>query len=108
LVGDVADRLKELVYERAEMMGCKVITLEVMPDHVHLFIQGDPELTPNKIIGKIKGYTSHELRREFKELTTRLPTLWTWILKNRRECDIFEAVYQVSNISNTQTRNNTM
>lgn len=78
MVGDVADRLKELVYERAEMMGCKVITLEVMPDHVHLFIQGDPELTPNKIIGKIKGYTSHELRREFKELTTRLPTLWTW------------------------------
>ncbi|MEM3476802.1 MAG: transposase, partial [Candidatus Micrarchaeaceae archaeon] len=34
-------------------------------------------LTPNKIIGEIKGYSSHQLRKEFKELRTRLPTLWS-------------------------------
>ena len=34
-------------------------------------------MTPNEIVGAIKGYTSHELRKEFKELRTRLPTLWS-------------------------------
>jgi putative transposase len=48
-----------------------------MPDHVHLFIQADPRLAPNSIIGQIKGFTSRVLRREFRELRSRLPTLWT-------------------------------
>ncbi len=29
------------------------------------------------IVNKIKGYTSHELRKEFPSLKSRLPTLWT-------------------------------
>jgi len=77
LVGDIEKRLKELIKEKAEKMDCKVIALEVMPDHVHLFIQGNPKISPNSIVGQIKGYTSHSLRKEFKELRTKLPTLWT-------------------------------
>ena len=29
------------------------------------------------VVGKIKGFTSHELRNEFPSLKKRLPTLWT-------------------------------
>jgi putative transposase len=77
LVGRIASRLKELVGAKAKELGCKVLALEVMPDHVHLFIQADPRLAPNSIIGQIKGFTSRVLRREFRELRSRLPTLWT-------------------------------
>jgi len=77
LVGTVEKRLKELIKEKAEQLDCKVIALEVQPDHTHLFIQGKPKHSPNLIIGQIKGYTSRILRKEFKELRTRLPSLWT-------------------------------
>ena len=77
LQGNIAKRARELIREKADDIGCRVISLEVMPDHIHLFIEGNPTLTPNKIVGDIKGYSSHELRKEFSELRTRLPTLWT-------------------------------
>jgi len=47
-----------------------------MPDHVHLFISVDPDLAPNQVAHRLKGYTSHVLRREFPHLI-RLPALWT-------------------------------
>ena len=66
-----------LINQKAEEIECKVIAVETMPDHIHLFIEGKPTMTPNKIIGTIKGYTSHELRKEFPELKSKLPTLWS-------------------------------
>lgn len=77
LVGKIKIRLEELIRMKAKDLGCEIITMEVMPDHVHLFIQGTPKLSPNSIIGQIKGFTSRMLRKEFKELRSRLPTLWT-------------------------------
>lgn len=77
LVGDIAKRLDELIREKATQLKCKVLALEIMPDHVHLFIQGTPQISPNSIVGQIKGYTSRVLRSEFKEARSRLPTLWT-------------------------------
>lgn len=77
LVGKIEERLKELVKEKSKELSCEIITLEVMPDHVHLFIQANPKISPNSIVGQIKGYSSRILRKEFRELRTRLPTLWT-------------------------------
>ncbi len=48
-----------------------------MPDHVHLLLDVDPRIGIDKIVGKIKGYTSFQLRDEFPWLKKRLPTLWT-------------------------------
>ena len=77
LVDQIATRLDKLIRQKSEQLKCKIIALEIMPDHVHLFIQGNPKISPNSLIGQIKGYTSRMLREEFKELKTRLPTLWT-------------------------------
>jgi putative transposase len=77
LVGKIEQRLKDLIQEKAKQINCTILALKIMPDHVHLFITGNPIMTPNKIVGQIKGYTSHQLRKEFAELRTRLPTLWT-------------------------------
>jgi putative transposase len=77
LIGHIAKRTKELIRQKAKELNCKIIALEIMPDHIHLFIQGTPQISPNSLIGQIKGYTSRVLRKEYKELRTRIPTLWT-------------------------------
>ena len=77
LVGAVRDRLESLIREKVEQLGCKVIALTIGEDHAHLFVQANPKLSPNTIIGQVKGCTSRILRKEFPELRRRLPTLWT-------------------------------
>jgi len=51
--------------------------MEVMPDHVHLLIDCAPSPGIDKIVGKIRGYTSHTIRKEFPWMKRRLPSLWT-------------------------------
>lgn len=77
LTDALAQRMKELVLEKQDEYGYAVIEMEVMPDHVHLLLDVDPRIGINRIVGKIKGYTSHKLRAEFPWLKKRLPTLWT-------------------------------
>lgn len=77
LVNDVDSRLKELIFQIAEEYKFDVIELEIMPDHVHLLMEVDPQLGIHKAIKTIKGKTSRILRQEFRQLTTKLPTLWT-------------------------------
>ena len=54
-----------------------VLEMEVMPDHVHLLLDVDPTIGINIIVSRIKGRTSNVLNREFPELQSKLPTLWT-------------------------------
>ena len=77
LVNEVEDRLKTLLVEKAEEIGCEISIQEVMPDHVHIFIKTKPTLAPHYIVQQLKGYTSRILRKEFHKLKSRIPTLWT-------------------------------
>lgn len=43
LVNGVDVRLKELLYEIAKEHDVNILSMEVMPDHVHLFIEMDPD-----------------------------------------------------------------
>lgn len=76
IVGDIAKRCAELIRKKSKELKCDVKALEIMPDHVHLFIQGNPLQAPNLIIAQIKGVTSRLLRQEFPSLM-KMPTLWT-------------------------------
>jgi putative transposase len=76
LIGNIKKRLIELITQKSREINCKIISLEIMPDHVHLFIKSNPQLSPNYIIGQIKGFSSRILRKEFPELLI-LPSLWT-------------------------------
>lgn len=77
LVDGIDERLKELILQTASEINADVIEMEVMPDHVHLLIEVDPQYGINRAIRHIKGVTSHTLRSEFPKLKSRLPTLWT-------------------------------
>ena len=77
LVRDVERRLKELIIQICAERQIEIIEMEIMPDHVHLLCEVDPQYGIHKAIREIKGTTSRILRQEFKHLTTKLPTLWT-------------------------------
>lgn len=77
LTGDIKERLIELVTEKCNELDIEVKSLEVMSDHVHLFVSAPPIWAPQEIAGRIKGYTSRILRKEFTSLRSRLPTLWS-------------------------------
>ncbi len=74
---EIQNRLKSLILEKQEEYGYSVLEIEVMPDHVHLLLDVNPQKGVYKIVGLIKGHTSRVLRFEFSELRSRLPTLWT-------------------------------
>lgn len=76
LVGDVAKHLEELLYEKTKELDCEIIALEIMEDHVHLFLCCPPTLAPDQIMFRLKGYTSRVLRQEFPHLL-KLPSMWT-------------------------------
>ncbi|NLK00099.1 MAG: IS200/IS605 family transposase [Clostridia bacterium] len=77
LVGEVESRLRELILEKAGQFDAEINTMQIMPDHVHLFVKSTPVLSPHFIVQQLKGYTSRILRKEFSELRSRIPTLWT-------------------------------
>ncbi len=77
LVGPVAARLKELIVETCTAISVEIQEMEIMPDHVHLLLDIDPQFGVHKAVKRIKGVSSRVLRQEFKELTTKLPTLWS-------------------------------
>lgn len=77
LVGPVEERLKELLREKAETLRVSIEALEVMPDHVHLFVNADPTEAVQHLVNQFKGATSRILRQEFPPLRSRLPSLWS-------------------------------
>lgn len=76
LVGDVAQRLQEIIFGLVTEHGWKLIALEIMPDHIHFFINAPANESPAQIAKWIKGRASHYLRKEFPDLK-KLPTLWS-------------------------------
>jgi putative transposase len=76
LVGPLKERLEVIIRESAPQLESEVLALEVMPDHIHLFLSATPQWAPNQLVGRIKGKSARLLRQEFPVLL-RMPSLWT-------------------------------
>jgi putative transposase len=76
LVGDIAADCGRLIRRKCEERGGDVLALEVMPDHVHLFVRCFPTNSATEVVKEVKGLTAHELRAKYLALH-RLPSLWT-------------------------------
>jgi len=76
LTGAIAARLREVLGDVAVERGWPIENLTVMPDHLHLFVRGDPTAPAHEMVRLFKGRSSRVLRQEFPHLL-RLPSLWT-------------------------------
>ena len=70
-------RLKEIIAGVAQETRSEILEMEVMPDHVHLLCEVDPQYGIATFVRLVKGRSSRLLRQEFPKLKSRLPTLWT-------------------------------
>ncbi|MBE9498686.1 IS200/IS605 family transposase [Streptomyces sp. GKU 257-1] len=77
LEGRIEQCLKQIVREVIEEKGAWLVELEVMPDHIHMLVEVDPQYGVHRLVKAMKGRSSRVLREEFPALKSRLPTLWT-------------------------------
>lgn len=77
LVNGVDGRLKDIIRETCAEIHAELIEMEVMPNHVHLLVEVDPQYGIHRAVRLIKGRSSRLLRDEYPWLKSRLPTLWT-------------------------------
>ena len=77
LASGIDARLKTILQEVASDLQAEIIEMEIMPDHVHILVEVDPQFGVHRFVKAAKGRSSRLLRQEFPELKRRLPTLWT-------------------------------
>ncbi len=76
LVGAVKARLEQTIKQVAKEKDVEILALEIMSDHLHLFISAYPTIAIHKLIKAFKGRSSNLLRKEFPHLL-KIPSLWT-------------------------------
>ena len=77
LIDNIAKDLKQIFFDIAKEKDIEIKALEIMPDHVHIFISFDPRQPLHELIQLFKGRSSHILREKYPKLKSRIPSLWT-------------------------------
>lgn len=72
LVGKIADDLHELHKLIARKKGVTLVTQEILPDHVHLFITAHPKFAPANIVKIFKGISAKKLFETHPEIKNKL------------------------------------
>jgi len=75
LVDAIATDCESIIRTTAANSQIEVLSLAIMPDHVHAFVSSPPKLSPHIIVKRLKGATARFLREKYPQLT-RLPHLW--------------------------------
>jgi len=77
LVDGIADCLRGIIRDTCSEHTVELIEMEVMPDHVHVLVNVDPQYGIHRLVKTIKGRSSRIIRTDFPSIKSRLPTLWT-------------------------------
>lgn len=73
LTGEVAAHLTDILHLIAEKKGLEILSLEVMPDHIHLFVSSPPQNAPSLIVNWFKGISARMYNYWYGET----PIKWT-------------------------------
>ncbi len=71
--GEVAGRVKEILQEIAAEKGLEISGIEVMPNHIHLFVSSPPQNSPALLVNWFKGISARLYNHRFKDVRLR----WT-------------------------------
>ena len=72
LVGAVADTTKEVIADLCNKQGFEIRAIEVMPDHVHLFVSAPPKIPLTQVAKAIKGGSARAIFTRHPELRKQL------------------------------------
>ncbi len=71
VVGDIANHLQEQISQICEQYKFALLEMEIMPDHLHLFISAPPQIAPTEIVKTLKSITAVKLFHAFPDLKKR-------------------------------------
>ena len=80
LKGNMEETLKRILAEICKKYGYEIIEIEVMQDHIHLFVSAKPTVAPTDIVRTLKSITAIQLFKEFpsfKKFYTSCGSLWS-------------------------------
>ena len=72
LRGAVAEGLKEVFEGIAERYELEIDTMEVMEDHVHIFLSSPPRYSPSEVVQLLKSISAREVFRRYPEVKEQL------------------------------------
>jgi len=59
ITAEIERRLHRNIESLAQEMGCTVLAINGMPDHVHLFVKLPPTVSVARLVKQVKGVSSH-------------------------------------------------
>ena len=72
LSGEVGEYLKEVFQRIAEEYELVIDTMEVMEDHVHIFVEVPPRYSPARVVQIMKSISAREVFKEYPEIRKQL------------------------------------
>jgi putative transposase len=61
LTGEVAEAVREIIQSVAEAYDMEIDTMEVMEDHVHVFLSAPPRYSPARVMQIMKSISAREI-----------------------------------------------
>lgn len=58
LLPDVEERLRAVMIAEAKALGCQVLAINSVPDHVHLLVHAPTKIRPMELMRQVKGVSS--------------------------------------------------
>ena len=72
LNGDIAGYLKEVFNHIAEEYGFAIDTMEVVEDHVHIFLEAPPRYSPADVVQLMKSISAREMFKKYPKIRRQL------------------------------------
>lgn len=69
--------IEEAIRMKCTTRSWNLLAMQVMPEHIHIFVSAEPKWSPARIVQELKGYTSWILRKKYATLRKyRQKELW--------------------------------
>lgn len=72
LIGEIDDALNQLLNQIAADKSFTIHAMEIMPDHVHVFVSAHPKISPSYIVKMLKGISGRLLMLKYPKLKQQL------------------------------------
>jgi putative transposase len=67
LAGEVATHLSDILHTIAEKKDVEILSLEIMPDHIHLFVSSPPQNASSLLVNWFKGISARMFNYWYKD-----------------------------------------
>ena len=66
LTGNIKNTVEIAIIEKCEELKVKLMNMQVMPDHIHLFVSIPLTISISNVVNQLKGYSSYKTRKTLK------------------------------------------